>query len=611
MTKSFLAIILFCIFYVLVSSFDIRKESDPAHSWLHTHYDSWEVSLGVLEKLLKQNQSKTEIKKQYRKVQADFRKIQFLLEYISEESVKRYINGAPLPSVESSVPTVNVLEPKGLQVLDELLYEESLDMQEIKKVTEEFSTALKNLQPVFVSADLFEVDIKRAVYKDILRIYALQLTGFDTPGSLSGIQNAFHNLKGMREFLMMFYKDNKSTESLIPILNAAAEYLTINQDFDTFDRVNFYKNHVSKMLKVLSKWEPNDLPLLSRNPNEKWGINFSSEHLFSTSFFNLDYYTQQPKDLMANPNVIQLGKKLFYDTILSQDNKMSCATCHLPEKAFTDGLTKSITNVEGLSGFRNTPTLINAIYTKGYFYDLREDDPSRQILHVIKDKNEFNSDFIDIIERLETKEDYKTAFKDVFPSVQISKYAITAAITAYVASLSSYDSPFDQYMRGEIQSIDPKVIRGFNLFTGKAACATCHFIPTFSGLVPATFKESESEVLGVPETWRSDGRMHLDPDHGRIKSGKPRDAAPHLLYSFKTTTVRNITNTAPYMHNGAFATIEDVMEFYNKGGGAGLGFTLRHQTLSTEPLNLTEEEISDIISFLKSLDGLPSSHLHH
>jgi cytochrome c peroxidase len=608
MTKSFYTIILFCIFYVLVSSFDIRKESDPAHSWLHTHYDPWEVSLGRLEKLLNQNQSKTEIKKQYRKVQADFRKIQFLLEYISEESVKRYINGAPLPSVESSVPTVNVLEPKGFQVLDELLYEESLDMQEIKKVTEELSAALKNLQPVFVSADLFDADIKRAIYKDIVRIYTLQLTGFDTPGSFSGIQNAVSNFHGMKDFLVLFYGKNTNVKILIPLLNSSASYLALHKDFDTMDRVYFYKNYISAILKVLSNWKTDDQTLISRNPSEKSGINFSSEHLFSTSFFNLDYYTLQPKDLMANPNVIQLGKKLFYDPILSQDNKMSCATCHLPEKAFTDGLTKSITNVEGLSGVRNTPTLINAIYTKGYFYDLREDDPSRQILHVIKDKNEFNSDFIDIIDRLETQEDYKTAFKEVFPSVQISKYAITAAITAYVASLSSYDSPFDQYMRGEIQTIDPKVIRGFNLFTGKAACATCHFMPTFSGLVPATFKESESEVLGVPETWRSDGAMHLDPDQGRIKSGKPRDAAPHLLYSFKTTTVRNITKTAPYMHNGAFATLEDVMIFYNKGGGSGLGFALPHQTLSTEPLHLSEAEISDVISFLKSLDALPSSH---
>jgi cytochrome c peroxidase len=589
------------ILFFVITSFRIGQENMPSKEWISQNYSTFYNSASRLVSFANENKSTSDIRKQFKTVQSDFRKIQFLLEYISEESVKRYINGAPLLSVEPSIPTVNVLEPRGLQVLDELLYEDSLDLQEINKVSQELVTALKNLEPIFVSASLFEADIKRAVYKDIIRIYALQLTGFDTPGSVSGLQNATYNLQGMREFLTLFYPQNPSAKSLIPILNASVDYLTLHQDFDTFDRVYFYKNHIAKILKVLSGWDANDLPILSRNPSEKWGVNFNAEHLFTTSLFNLDYYTLQPKILMTNPKVIQLGKNLFYDPILSHDSTMSCATCHQPEKAFTDGLTTSITNKEGSFGARNTPTLVNSIYTKGYFYDLREDDPSRQIVHVVKDKNEFNSDFIDIMDRLEMQESYKTAFQEVFPDAKISKYAITAAITAYVASLSSFDSPFDQYMRGEVASIDPKVVRGFNLFAGKAACATCHFIPTFSGLVPATFKESESEVLGVPQIWNPEGAMHLDTDPGRIRSGKPRDEAPHLAFSFKTTTIRNISKTAPYMHNGAFSTLKDVMQFYNKGGGVGLGFPLEYQTLSSDPLNLTEDEISDVISFMEAL----------
>ncbi len=593
--------ILIGILFFVITSFRIGKESVTSKEWISQNYSTFYHSACGLVSFANENKSTSDIRKQFKTVQSDFRKIQFLLEYISEESVKRYINGAPLLSVEPSIPAVNILEPRGLQVLDELLYEDSLDLQEIHKVSQELATALKNLEPVFVSASLFEADIKRAVYKDIIRIYTLQITGFDTPGSVTGLQNATYNLQGMREFLTLFYQQNPSAKSLIPLLNASVDYLTLYQDFDTFDRVYFYKNHIAKILKVLSGWDANDLPILSRNPSEKWGVNFNAEHLFTTSLFNLDYYTLQPKTLMANPKVIQLGKKLFYDPILSHDNTMSCATCHQPEKAFTDGLTTSITNKEGSFGARNTPTLVNSIYTKGYFYDLREDDPSRQIVHVVKDKNEFNSDFIDIMDRLEMQESYKTAFQEVFPDAKVSKYAITAAITAYVASLSSYDTPFDQYMRGEVASIDPKVVRGFNLFAGKAACATCHFIPTFSGLVPASFKESESEVLGVPQIWNPEGTMHLDNDPGRIRSGKPRDEAPHLAFSFKTTTIRNISKTAPYMHNGAFKTLKDVMQFYNKGGGVGLGFPLEYQTLSSDPLNLTEDEISDIISFMESL----------
>lgn len=601
MHKLFFTIIVGLLFCLLTSSYSVRSDDDSAQNWLKSQYDSWETSLAHFIPLLESKRSEDQIKNQYQEVQTNFRKIQFLLEYISEESVKRYINGAPLLSVELSIPTVNILEPKGLQVLDELLYSDSPDVQKIKKVAEELAKSLKNLKPVFVAAELYEADIKRAIYKDIVRIYSLQLTGFDTPGSVSGIQNAIHNFRGMSEFLTMFYEVNIHTKTLVPLFNSAADYLIHHQDFDTFDRVYFYKNHIANILKVLSKWDTNDLTILSRNPSEKWGVNFNAEHIFTTSLFNIDYFTLQPKALMTNPKVIQLGKQLFYDPILSYDSSMSCATCHQPEKAFTDGLPKTITNKEGLSGARNTPTIINSIYTKGFFYDLREEDPSRQIVHVVKDKNEFNSDFMDIIDRLDAKEAYKTAFNEVFPDAKLSKYAITAAITAYVASLSSYDSPFDQYMRGEIQSIDIKVIRGFNLFAGKAACSTCHFIPTFSGLVPASFKESESEVLGVPQIWHPDGNMKLDTDPGRIRSGKPRDEAPHLAYSFKTTTVRNVAKTAPYMHNGGFSTLKEVMQFYNNGGGVGLGFPLEHQTLSSDPLNLTDDEISDIISFMESL----------
>ncbi len=603
MHKSFYIIIVGLLFCLITLSFDSKSETHGKsnNNWLKIQFDNWEHSLHELMGLIEQKQSRLELKSQYREVQANFRKIQFLLEHISEESVKRYINGAPLLSVEASIPTVNILEPRGLQVLDELLYEDSLDIKEIYKVSQELATTLKNLEPVFVSASLFEADIKRAVYKGIIRIYTLQITGFDTPGSVTGLQNASYNLQGIREFLTLFYQQNPSAKSLIPLLNASVDYLTLHQDFDTFDRVYFYKNHIAKILKVLSGWDTNDLPILSRNPSEKWGVNFNAEHIFTTSLFNIDYFTLQPKTLITNPKVIQLGKKLFYDPILSGDNTMSCATCHQPEKAFTDGLATSITNKQGSFGSRNTPTLINSIYTKGYFYDLREDDPSKQIVHVVKDKNEFNSDFMDIMDRLELQESYKTAFHEVFPDAKVSKYAITAAITAYVASLSSYDTPFDQYMRGEITSIDPAVVRGFNLFAGKAACATCHFIPTFSGLVPASFKESESEVLGVPKIWNPNGTMHLDTDPGRIRSGKPRDEAPHLAFSFKTTTIRNISKTAPYMHNGAFNSLNDVMQFYNKGGGVGLGFPLEYQTLSSDPLQLTDAEMADIISFMESL----------
>jgi cytochrome c peroxidase len=142
-------------------------------------------------------------------------------------------------------------------------------------------------------------------------------------------------------------------------------------------------------------------------------------------------------------------------------------------------------------------------------------------------------------------------------------------------------------------------VRGFNIFAGSGKCATCHFAPTFSGLVPPDFHESESEVLGVPLA--DEDKATLDPDLGRFNHAVINQNAPHYKYAFKTPTVRNIEYTAPYMHNGVFKTLDDVMIFYNRGGGANIGIDLPNRTLSDTPLRLPPDERNDVIAFLNSL----------
>ncbi|MGE8244048.1 MAG: cytochrome-c peroxidase, partial [Sphingobacterium sp.] len=137
---------------------------------------------------------------------------------------------------------------------------------------------------------------------------------------------------------------------------------------------------------------------------------------------------------------------------------------------------------------------------------------------------------------------------------------------------------------------------GFNLFVGKAKCATCHFVPLFNGTVPPEYAKTESEVLGVATDYRN---KQLDPDRGR---GRYHETVAQLQYSFKTPTVRNSSKTAPYMHNGGYVTLEQVMDFYNKGGGQQFGFKLDNQTLPTDTLGLTAKETAKIIAFLKTLD---------
>jgi cytochrome c peroxidase len=151
-------------------------------------------------------------------------------------------------------------------------------------------------------------------------------------------------------------------------------------------------------------------------------------------------------------------------------------------------------------------------------------------------------------------------------------------------------------MRGQTTVLDVSVKRGFNLFMGKAQCGSCHFAPTFFGNAPPFYGISEAEILGVTKQFDT---IHpvLDDDIGRFKNME----IDEFKHAIKTSTVRNAALTAPYMHNGGFKTLDEVIEFYNRGGGAGLGLNVPNQTLSSDKLHLTKQDKQDIISFIKSL----------
>jgi len=189
---------------------------------------------------------------------------------------------------------------------------------------------------------------------------------------------------------------------------------------------------------------------------------------------------------------------------------------------------------------------------------------------------------------------FQKAYANETPT--LTEYNIANAISSYVRSLIAVNSRFDQYMRGDKTKMNKEELKGFNLFMGKAKCATCHFIPLFNGLVPPEFTETESEVLGVPRTNETIAPV-LDSDEGKFKFTR---SIVHK-FAFKTPTLRNIELTAPYMHNGVYNTLEEVMDFYNKGGGTGLKIAPENQTLPEGELNLSKKEIRAVIAFMKTL----------
>jgi cytochrome c peroxidase len=290
---------------------------------------------------------------------------------------------------------------------------------------------------------------------------------------------------------------------------------------------------------------------------------------------------------------------LFADPGLSGTGTRSCQSCHQPGKAFTDGLVKNTVIGNNALLKRNTPTLLNAALQPSQFYDMRVNTLEDQSLSVVQSILEMHGSMTLSVGRLWKDKQYRELFSKAFPRKDrtgIDTLEIMNAIGSYVRSLVLLNSRFDEYMRGNRSAMATDEINGFNLFMGKAKCATCHYMPLFNGTFPPRYVKTESEVIGVPGD-----TLHkkIDDDMGRYAVIETES----FRHAFKIPTVRNAARTAPYMHNGVFMSLEQVMDFYNKGGGAGMGMTIENQTLPFDKPGLTEKEKEDVILFIKSLDS--------
>ena len=328
---------------------------------------------------------------------------------------------------------------------------------------------------------------------------------------------------------------------------------------------------------------------------ERKPLNQFTTHLFADTLFNIHFFSPNERYQMT-PQRVALGEALFYDSILSRA-KRSCATCHQPGKGFTDGIRVPSAINQSTILKRNTPTLTAVAFQTKFFYDSRAATLENQLNSVIHNIDEMDGSLKESIERIREHPVYHDQFKKAYPNdrIAVTEYNIANAISSYMRSLPVFNTRFDRYMRNE-GKLTAQERKGFNLFAGKAKCATCHFIPLFNGLVPPQFTETESEVLGVPSVTSS---SVVDDDLGKITFTH----SPINRHAFKTPTLRNVSRTAPYMHNGIFRTLEEVMEFYNNGGGEGLGIHLGNQTLPADSLHLNKKEIKSIIAFLRSLDN--------
>ena len=272
---------------------------------------------------------------------------------------------------------------------------------------------------------------------------------------------------------------------------------------------------------------------------------------------------------------VELGRKLFFDPILSKDGKISCASCHKPEHGFADDKPVS-EGINGLQGTRNTPTCFNSANLKFLFWDGRAQSLEEQALGPIKNPKEMGESIKGVLTKLNNNPKYVKEFAVAFSQTPINTSQVLSAIAEFERTLISKDSDYDRYIAGDKKALSPNAKRGMDLFFGKAKCFECHKGPGFT--------DGDFHNVGLPVT----------DDVGRSAisiTGKD-------TRKFKTPTLREIANTAPYFHTGQFETLEQVIAFYNAGGGLD-----DYKDPLKKPLTLNQQEQKDLIVFLKSLSG--------
>jgi cytochrome c peroxidase len=282
----------------------------------------------------------------------------------------------------------------------------------------------------------------------------------------------------------------------------------------------------------------------------------------------------------------EIGKRLFTDTRLSRGKVRSCASCHDPKRAYTDGLRvpKSLDPATPL--VRNTPTLLYAAHQAAQLWDGRVHTPESQAIGVIHARAEMGLEPGDLVRALAGDAERVARFQVCFPD-GLNVNNVAAALGHFEArDLVNPSAPIDGFQ------LTPEQSKGLDVFAGKARCTRCHIPPTFGGSRPPDFSVPVYGVLGVPA---HDDPHALDGDLGR--GALTRVAAQER--AFKTPTLRNLTLTAPYMHNGVFATLEEVVDFYDKGGGTGAGLTVANQDPDVRKLELTADERQALLVFLR------------
>lgn len=609
MKKSALILIIVTLFLL---SFKKYSSSNDYFDLYSNRIGSFEKHLEKLQTLVKSHEltNEADIKKirdEINSCRIELKGVDIWLRYLEPISYKR-ING-PLPvewetEVFEKYEKPYKREGAGLTLASQYLDEEKKEKDSLHKLIEYSLKALQSYKQDSITQNLKTFDhfylCNRLFLLNLATIYT---TGFECPET----DNVILELESMLLSVNKLYTSYNSSfpNKALPssYLNAYEQCINFvksqSKDFEAFDHFSFVKDHVNPLFSL------NQQLITEYQVKSNSYVDYSLTKEASSIFSKQLYIGQSTKGIFQNikddkvlEEIEKIGKLLFYDPILSGNNLRSCASCHAPSHFFTDTLQSAALQFDKKGMLqRNTPSLLNSTFNHLIMHDGLHFNLQDQAKAVITSSIEMGSNEKEVVDKVMSCEEYKTLFEDLLKYTPKEKTVtidhIASALTLYYGKFSMFESPFDKAMNNKKEtSVSAK--KGYNIFMSKAQCATCHFAPQFNGVKPP-YVGSEFEVLGVP---KDTNYKALSEDKGRYFINPAKETAN----AFRTGTVRNAEKTKPYMHNGVFKTMDQLIDFYDGGGGAGRGLNVPNQTLSADSLHLTNEEKTNLISFISSLN---------
>ncbi len=564
--------------------------------------------LGVIEKNgVSSAESKEAIKKQIDEARQGLKSMDIWLRYLEPVAYKK-ING-PLP-VEWETEVFEKFEKPykregaGLTLAEIYLDEEKPDKHVLSNLiqaavnasqvykADSITKELQDYAPFFLCNRLF-----------LLNLASIYTTGFECPDTsrvIPELRAMLQDVGAMYQAYNQSFPEYPLPAEYLSLFEKAGKFTASEPDqYSHFDHFRFLKEYVNPLFaqnqEFIRKYR-----VLSKSYVD-YSLNDEAASIFGKDLYNGQnskgiFHRIKDKEVLSE--IDQVGKLLFYDPILSGNNQRSCASCHKPTEFFTDTLASTSLQFDHMSPLpRNTPSLLNVGFNHLIMMDGKHTTLQDQTKGVILNPLEMGGNEKEVVEKVLGCATYNKAFKKFLKYTpeepEVTFEHISSAITLYYAKFSQYAAPFDEAMHAtQVLPISAK--RGFNLFMSKSQCATCHFVPQFNGVKPP-FVNSEFEVIGVPN--RQD-RAKLSSDLGRHGI----HPAEETIHAFRTGSLRNVAFTKPYMHNGIFTTLREVIDFYDAGGGQGQGLDVPNQTLSSDSLHLSEAEKEDLIQFIRSLN---------